>query len=209
MLLQVASPLLQTALFAAALLAFLIAHTSWRPYQARTFYLAELASMICLMLTANLATVATSGPSALVDLSPSSQDGCAIIMIILNFATVLGLAALYGRTCIAARCTAARRRAVAIRCVACLRGRRGAARAAFAVPAPEHLSVADDALELTATGPMAAGAPSAQPLSGSLAVTASAMMPAAARQATGSVTAVPPGPAVGAGRGRFNPVPIA
>lgn len=133
-MLQVTSPLLQTTLFAAALLAFLIAHMSWRPYEARSFYLAELASMTCLLLTANLATLATTGPSALADLSQRVQIGAAIVMIAINFAVVLGLAALYGRTCLAAQCTEARRRSFAARCSACGRGRRAAARAAFAAP---------------------------------------------------------------------------
>lgn len=90
--LQVSSATAQTSLFLIACSAFCAALMWWRPYESRAFFLAELASLACLLLTAALAPM-TVQPSS--DLTSTVSDIATMLMIIANVATVAGLALLY------------------------------------------------------------------------------------------------------------------
>lgn len=90
--LQVSSATAQTSLFLIACSAFCAALMWWRPYESRAFFLAELASLACLLLTAALAPM-TAQPGS--DLTTAISDAATMLMIIANVATVAGLASLY------------------------------------------------------------------------------------------------------------------
>lgn len=94
----------QTTTFIIVMLAFLISHMWWRPYESRSFFVAELASMACLLVTAALATLVQGSPGVPALL----QDATPFFMIMLNTATVLALAGLYARLLARAHCATAR-----------------------------------------------------------------------------------------------------
>lgn len=115
----------QTAVFALAMLGFLVAHMWWRPYESRSFFLAELGSMACLLVTAILATLAQGSASG----APVAlQDAAGITMILINIATVLALVLLYARAFVSAHkgalarmWMAVRRRSAKLGCACCQR----------------------------------------------------------------------------------------
>lgn len=115
----------QTATFALVMLGFLIAHMWWRPYESRSFFLAELGSMACLLVTAILATLAQGSASG----APVAlQDAAGITMICVNIATVLALAWLYAHTFLGAHrgtlvraWLSIRRRSASLGCTCCRR----------------------------------------------------------------------------------------
>lgn len=104
--LQVTDATVQTTAFIIIMLCFYSAHMWWRPYESRAFFLAELASMACLLVTAALATLVQGAPGV----PAALQDASPLIMVCINTATVLALTALYERLLIRAHCRKVRHR---------------------------------------------------------------------------------------------------
>lgn len=103
--------LVQVALFVVMGTLFLAMHIHWRPYIDDVFHVAEGLSLICIIVTAALAAASQAGPA----LSVPASLAITLIMLILNFATLVYLAYVWARLCSSRHVVTARAAATTVK----------------------------------------------------------------------------------------------